>query len=421
MRKLILIFLLVFALLKTQAQDYLISFLGSGAASTISSVKVDNLTSGASVTLNSGDILHLSSTVGIDEPLATKGKLEIYPNPVTELATLSFDSPESSKAIIRVSDVTGRTICQASKFLSPDRHSFKISGISEGTYFVSVTGNGYTYSSRIISLNQAKQEARIEYISSSHKVTGSPLKSTEGTVPMLYKTGDQLLYKGISGIYSTIVPDVPTGNKTVTFIFVACTDKDNNNYSVVQVDKQTWMAENLKTTRYNDDTSIPLVQDNSKWSGLSTPGYSWFNNDSVGYKNTYGAIYNWYTVNTAKLAPAGWHIPSQAEWSTLAAKLGGDATASGKLKSNGTIEGGNGLWYSPNNGATNSSGFSAAPGGYRRDNGSCFGMGYSGYWWTITENDTQTAWYSDMDYSSTTVYYYTGSKVYGFSVRCVKD
>ncbi len=149
---------------------------------------------------------------------------------------------------------------------------------------------------------------------------------------MFYKDGDRLLYKGISGIYSTIITDVPTGNKTITFGFVACTDKNNNNYTVVKIGNQTWMAENLKTTRFNDGTPIPLVSDNTTWSTLSTPGYCWYNNDSVNFKDFGGALYNWYAVNTAKLAPPGWHVPTDAEWTTLTNYVGGLDVAGGKLK-----------------------------------------------------------------------------------------
>ena len=422
MKKSSLIILILLVFLKTQAQNYLVSFAGSGAATTISSVIVSNLTSGASVTLNSGDVLHLSGTVGLDKPIAGKGKLEIYPNPVASQATLSFYVPDNGTAKISITDVTGKTICQESKLLSAGMQSFRVSGIDPGMYFVKVSGNGYNYTNKLLSQGRQGKEAGIEYISSTLNNPGSPLKSSEATVVMLYKTGDQLLYKGISGIYSTIIPDVPTGNKTVTFTFVACTDKDNNNYTVVKVGNQVWMAENLKTTRYSDGALIPLVRDNPKWTALSTAGYCWFNNDSVTNINIYGAMYNWYAVNTGKLAPAGWHMPTDKEWKTLAASEGGDAAAGSKLRTSGTFEGGNGLWFSPNSAATNSSGFSALPGGYRNStNGSWFGKGYSGYWWTTLENDSQTAWYSDLDYSSTNLYYYTGSKTYGFSVRCVHD
>ena len=121
------------------------------------------------------------------------------------------------------------------------------------------------------------------------------------------------------------------------------TDIDGNVYHTVTIGTQTWMVENLKTTKYNDGTAIPLVTDSTAWLNLTTPGYCWYNNDAATYKNTYGALYNWFTVNTSKLAPSGWHVPTDAEWTTLITYLGGETVAGGQMKSTGTIELGTGL------------------------------------------------------------------------------
>ena len=102
-------------------------------------------------------------------------------------------------------------------------------------------------------------------------------------------------------------------NNTVNTV----TDKDDNVYHTVTIGTQTWMAENLKTTKYNDGTAIPLVTDSTAWTSLLTPAYCWYNYDATTYKNTYGALYNWYAVNTGKLAPIGWHVATDAEWTTL--------------------------------------------------------------------------------------------------------
>ena len=134
------------------------------------------------------------------------------------------------------------------------------------------------------------------------------------------------------------------------------------------------MQQNLKTTSYNDGTAIPLVTDLNIWYILGTPGYCWYN-DSIQYKNLYGALYNWYTVNTGKLCPTGWHIPTYIEWDTLMNYLGGLNIAGGALKSTTG-------WNSPNIGATNSSGFTALPGGIIDQNDGGFGeKGIVGFWW----------------------------------------
>ena len=137
-------------------------------------------------------------------------------------------------------------------------------------------------------------------------------------------------------------------------------DIDDNIYTVVTIGEQEWIGENLKTTRYNDGTPIPLLEDELIWEDAydnKTPAYAWYDNDIIN-KNIYGALYNWYTVGTDKLCPTGWHVPSKEEYITLAEFAGGEDIAGGKLKETGTTH-----WKSPNTGATNELGLSALPGG----------------------------------------------------------
>ena len=193
------------------------------------------------------------------------------------------------------------------------------------------------------------------------------------------------------------------------------TDVDGNVYHTITIGSQVWMMENLKTTKYNDGTPIPLVSDSSVWSALTTPGYCWYDNDAATNKGTYGAMYNWYAVGTGKLAPTGWHVPTDADWSTLTTYLGGESIAGGKLKESGKAH-----WVDDN--ADNCVGFTALPGGYRNDNGMFTNLTSNGYWWTSTEYDWSAGWYRSMFYGDTiTIRDYLLFKVCGFSVRCVKD
>jgi uncharacterized protein (TIGR02145 family) len=193
-------------------------------------------------------------------------------------------------------------------------------------------------------------------------------------------------------------------------------DVDGNHYKTVLIGTQVWMAENLKTTKYNDGTAIPLVTDGAAWGALSTPGYCWYNNDAATYKATYGAMYNWYTVNMGKLCPTGWHVSTDAEWTTLTTYLGGTSIAGGKLKETGTAH-----WASPNTGATNESGFTALPGGYRYYNATYYSIGSNGAWWSSTEASTSSAWYRYVGCDYSYVYRDGSNKGCGFSVRCVRD
>ena len=199
------------------------------------------------------------------------------------------------------------------------------------------------------------------------------------------------------------------------------TDIDGNVYHTVTIGTQVWMVENLRTTRYNDGAAIPLVTDGASWSALTSAGFCWFNNDAAKYKNTYGALYNWQAVNTGELAPAGWHVPTDAEWTVLTTHLGGEILAGGKMKSTGTIEGGTGLWYSPNAGATNESGFTAVPAGERDNNGTFNPIGFYGTCWSATESFAGYAWRRRMVYDGTGATAMYSGMNYGFSVRCVRD
>ncbi len=192
-------------------------------------------------------------------------------------------------------------------------------------------------------------------------------------------------------------------------------DYEGNVYSTVQIGEQIWMAENLKSARYNDGTQIPLVTDNTGWGNLTSPAYCWYNNDEATYKNTYGALYNWYAINTNKLCPSGWHVPTDVEWSKMTEYLGEDV-AGGKLKETGTTH-----WYSPNTGATNETGFNALPGGDRADNGIFDNLGYYGNWWSASQINTNNAWYRNMHFNTSYVYRADASLKYGFSVRCIRD
>ena len=211
-----------------------------------------------------------------------------------------------------------------------------------------------------------------------------------------------------------VVKTQPKTNTTQTDNkYGTVTDIDGNVYKTVKIGNQIWMAENLKTTRYNDGTPIPNVTDNYEWRDLTTGAFSFYHNDYIN-NAIYGILYNWYAVETSKLAPKGWHIPSDKEWQQLINYLGGSEVAGGKMKSTK-------YWQSPNLGASNSSGFNGLPAGYRYSNGTFTAIGYNGYFWSSTENFTHYAWNRFLDYSSLDAYRLDLYKQNGFSVRCVRD
>ena len=189
-------------------------------------------------------------------------------------------------------------------------------------------------------------------------------------------------------------------------------DNDGNTYKTIKVGSQTWMAENLKSTKFNDNTPIPFVTEVAIWSALSTAAYTWYNNDSIAY----GALYNWYAVNTGKLCPAGWHVPSDDEWTGLTTYLGGDSIAGDKIKETGTLH-----WITPNTGATNERGLTGLPGGYRSNFGTFGNIKKIGYWWSSTSFNTVDAYYRFISSDFEPVIRSNSSQKGGFSVRCVMD
>ncbi|KPK83082.1 MAG: hypothetical protein AMS27_13335 [Bacteroides sp. SM23_62_1] len=196
---------------------------------------------------------------------------------------------------------------------------------------------------------------------------------------------------------------------------ITVTDMDGNVYHTVTIGTQVWMVENLKTTKYNDGTAIPLVTNETTWSNLTTPGYCWLNNDSLTYKNPYGALYNWYVVNSNKLCPTNWHVPTEGEWTTLMNYLGGSDIAGGKLKEAGTIH-----WLTPNTGATNETGFTALPGSGRSYTGQFGLLNKFGNWWSSTE-ENEYAFAVGVNFDDSHLGSFFIIKKSGSSVRCVKD
>lgn len=215
-------------------------------------------------------------------------------------------------------------------------------------------------------------------------------------------------------------------------------DIDGNSYKIITIGTQTWMAENLKVTQYNDGTTIANVTDGTDWSGLTTGAYSWYNNDEVANKSTYGALYNWHAVNTMKLCPNGWHVPSDAEWTTLETYLanhhynydGTNTTTDVRGKIAKALADKSG-WNSSTGIGTvgntdyaafrNKSGFTALPAGFRSDNGTFNYVGDYGIWWSTTEENPNCAWYRDMTYNNALVDRNYGFKKNGFCVRCMED
>ncbi len=199
-------------------------------------------------------------------------------------------------------------------------------------------------------------------------------------------------------------------------------DIDGNVYNIVQIGSQLWMADNLKTTKYHDGSSIPLQTNDASWTASghnNSPAYCWYGNN-ISNKNPYGALYNFYALdpetNGGKhVCPAGWRVPTDEDWTKLTNHLGGLSVAGGKMKATGTE-----YWQAPNSGATNESGFNGLPGG-SRSNADFIEMGKLGRWWSSTVRDDNSIWFRQLSNGSTSVLRHNLSKYQGFSIRCIKE
>lgn len=203
---------------------------------------------------------------------------------------------------------------------------------------------------------------------------------------------------------------------TPTSTATTVTDIDGNVYNTVTIGTQVWMKENLKVTKYRNGDAIPTTTANI-FSGESSPKYQWAYNNDENNVSTYGRLYTWYAATDSRgVCPTGWHVPTDAEWTTLTDYLRGESVAGGKMKEAGTTH-----WISPNVG-DNSSGFTALPGGFRVSEGPFIYMGDTGYWWSATEGEWyRYGWYRYLRYFNDYANRTADHKSYGFSVRCVRD
>jgi uncharacterized protein (TIGR02145 family) len=401
-------------MINAYSQNYLINFTGYGVTNVVNNVQVQNLTQNTTITLNGNDILQLGS-LGIND-IADKKGIMIYPNPMTNEAEISFFIKVSGEVDLTINDISGKIVLISHNILKQGWHKYKIGGLNKGIYFINIKGIDFIYTNKIISINSIDEHPFIEH---KNDITASNQKSTSSTIFMSYSIGDRLLFKGISGNYSTIITDIPNSNKTISFNFISCTDADNNNYPIVQIANQFWMAENLKTTKYNNGNTIGTTNPiNKDISNELSPKYQWLYNDNQS-NIEYGRLYTWYAVtDNRNVCPIGWHLPSSNELDNLAGNIGGVLTAGKKLKEVGIFH-----WMGSNLESTNEYGFTALPGGIRFFDGSFNTIMFYGEWWSSTTDPDYInyAYGRSISYNQNNLLNNSMDKKYGRSVRCLKD
>jgi uncharacterized protein (TIGR02145 family) len=424
MTAIIIAAILAFELTDLHSQDYLISFAGTGASTIVDSVKIENLMQGTKLKIKGSDILRLTVVTGIEAMSDNEtGRISFYPNPMKDYAKMQFVLPEPGETMVSLYDISGMEITHTKDLLTGGKHVYAINGLKAGIYLAKVNSGRYSCSGRLISSGSQNAGVKIVYENTlALQEKHSDSKGIKEEKIMQFTAGDRLLLKGIAGIHSTVVMDVPTSGKTITFNFIPCTDGDGNNYSIVQIGSakgdsdskavQTWTVENIRTTKYNDGTDIPRATEKSMWN-KTTPVYCYYNYDSKASR-TYGALYNYYAVSTGKLCPVGWSIPTDSEWTVLVGYLGTES-AGAKMKEKGSAN-----WTNNSSGTTNESGFTALPAGIVNYDGSMAGLGWLAYLWSRVDLFGE-AWcrciQDNVDYVLRQKRIFT----YGMSIRCLKN
>ena len=280
-----------------------------------------------------------------------------------------------------------------------------------------VGGNGKTYAAQTI--NSTGVTGLVANLQTGNLTTGNGVLTytISGTPTTAGTANFAIAFGGKSCAITITVDDVA---QTIGIPGPNITDSEGNSYKTVTIGTQQWMAENLKVSKYSDGTAVPNITDNTQWQNNTTGAWSYYNNDAANNAK-YGKLYNWYAVSKTSngnknVCPTGWHVPTDDEWFYLTEYLGGSSVAGGKLKEVGTTS-----WNSPNTDATNTSLFSALPGGVRYGYGDYNDIGKHGNWWSSSESNTNSAWDR---------YLYNGigsarrgysDKILGLSVRCLRD
>ena len=249
------------------------------------------------------------------------------------------------------------------------------------------------------------------------------------TINLFISTNGGNTWQGpLKQVQGQVGPNIKTGTNSIT-LFVLNefnelrgdnirfkVDASTNNLNTIKIGNQTWTTKNLDVTTYQNGDAIPQVQDAAAWRNLTTGAWCFYENKTAN-GSIYGKLYNWYAVNDPRgLAPNGYHIPTDSEWTALTTYLGGLSVSGGKMKDAGLL-----YWLSPNTGATNSSGFTGLPGGYRFYTGFFNNVGAYGYWWSSSEYNTDYSWSRYLGNYIGYVASYFSYKQNGFSVRCIKD
>jgi uncharacterized protein (TIGR02145 family) len=442
MKKSILLFTAILLVVSTsiysQKPSIELTFVAEyyGQSIQLDSILIKNLTQGGDTTLYYPDnFLVLDYTTGQFENQSSVASIfsitQNYPNPLREKTTFSVNLPQKDNLQINVVNLLGQKVAFYENTLETGNHSFTFYPGNEKNYILAASMKGVTKSIKMVSLNNnSGKRCSLIYTGNDKALPG--YKSGTDMNEFGFSLGDSLMFIGyaetpavING--SDVITDAPQSNQTYTFEIlegIPCLATpivafEGQTYNTLQIGNQCWLKENINIGTMINGT---YNQTNNN----QTEKYC-YENDPANCA-IYGGLYQWdemmqYTIQqgTQGICPAGWHLPSNSEWTVLTEFLGGDAIAGGKMKSTGTIEVGTGLWFAPNTSATNESGITALPGGGCTNGGGFNDLGFYAGFWSSTEDATYNGWGWTQGYCFASVSIFTTNKNYSFSVRCIRN
>lgn len=425
-----ILFIIVSFFCTSKAEVYQFTFTGSGKSNSVEEVEVVNLTKGISKTLTGNDILQLGD-VGASLPpgvFQLDNIIRIYPNPMHQSAIIDVSLPGISESSLNIFDLSGRSILQRILNLTEGKHQFYIQGLKAGIYFITLSGKDFKTSQRLIVNEQGVAFPSLGYNGQSNiDSTPKRIKNIESKVIVDYNEGDLVILKARSGNYSRIIvlnPKVKV--QIINFHFLDCVDGSGNHYPVVTIGNQTWMAENLKTTKYRNGEVIPTTT--YSIGAEVEPKYQWGYNNDENQVESYGRLYTWFTqADTREVLPLGWHVPSDEDWKQLEMYLGmsrGDADATTGQR--GSTEGeklkvtGFDYWLN-STGSTNQSGFFAKGAGWRSADGIFNGLKEIGCFWSGDEHTNTGSFVRSLSANKTTIERNLTDKSVGVSVRGILE
>jgi len=411
MKKIFPLFVFLMVTFSVYAQNYYISFSATGAATSVDYVDIQNITQNTFLTINGSDILHLTDVVAVEEYESEQNFFKIFNNPNTQNCYFELSIKNSSPLLINLFDLSGKLITTYQQQIEKGIYQFNLVGIPHGFYILEVKTKHFSQAKKLISFNLSGNTPQI-VPSISMEISDKEIagKGTNATVDMQYNEGDVLKVTGRTGTHSYVFMLNPLFITSVIFEYVTCMDGDNNHYPIVKIGNQVWMEKNLETTRFINGSPIDQVTDSTQWVSAVTAAYCYYqNNSQIG--SIYGPLYNWYVASNSHICPLGWHVPTSDEWTELYDAIGGYYEG-GRLRATEV-----GFWEEPNSFASNSTGFTALPAGYRFPNYG--GLGTIFDCWSRNELDAQNGWMRRLTNNLSYDYNVTVQKWKGSSIRCL--